>query len=526
MAALRGVVLMAVAGDVDARALGSRRRDLLVLAATILASATVFIDTAVMTIALPVLQEEFDAELAGLQWIAESYLLTLTALMLTGGALGDRFGRRMVFLIGVVLFAATSLWCGLSGDVGQLLAARAGQGVAGALLVPGSLAILTHYFPLSERGRAIGIWSAFTSISVAFAPLLGGWMIDVLSWRWIFFINVPLGLIVVALTLAGVPESRDSSMNGRIDWMGALLATTGLGALVFALIEWGRLGPTHWLVITCLIAGVVLIAAFIRHEAREPVPMLPLGLFANRTFSGTNLATLMLYAGLSIVLFFMPIHLMHVRGYTALEAGAAMLPFIIMLSLISHLAGRLADRYGARLLVTFGPILAGLGFVMLGMPGLEGSYWSTYLPGMVVTGLGVALTVPPLTMAVMSAAPASRAGIASAINNAISRLAFLLAVAVMGAIALLRFEIGLGPEMAELLGDEVLKLGAAGVPAHLPNQADIQAAIDFAALQTFRLMTASACGLALVAGLIAWLTIDPHDHLKRDPERPVEVLPG
>lgn len=498
----------------------------MVLAATILASATVFIDTVVMTIALPVLQGEFNADMAEMQWIAEAYLLTLTALMLTGGALGDQLGRRLIFLIGVVLFSAASLWCGLSGGIGGLMAARAAQGIAGALLVPGSLAILTHYFPNEERGRAIGIWSAFASIAVAFAPVLGGWMIDVLSWRWIFFINVPIGFVVVGLTLAGVPESRDESFSGRVDWIGALLATAGLGSLVFALIEWGRLGLTHWLVLTCLGLGVVLTAAFIRFESRTTAPMLPLGLFANRTFCGTNLATMMLYGGLSITLFFMPIHLIHVRDYSAMAAGAAMLPFILMLSLLSHLAGWLADRYGARLLITFGPIIAGLGFAMLGWPGLSGPYWSTYLPGMTITGLGIALTMTPLTTAVMSAAPSERAGIASAINNAVSRLAFLLALAVMGAVAVLRFKTGLGPELTDLLGSEVLKLGAAIVPDTVPDREGVMLAIDEAALVTFRLMMSCACWLALSAGIIGWLTIGPNDHLKRDPNVPIDVMPG
>lgn len=499
---------------------------ILVLAATILASATVFIDTAVMTIALPILQHEFNAGLVEMQWIAEAYLLTLTALMLTGGALGDQLGRRLIFLIGVGLFAAASLWCGLSRGVGELMAARAAQGIAGALLVPGGLAILTHYFPAAERGRAIGIWSAFTSISVAFAPILGGWMIDVMSWRWIFFINVPIGFAVIALTFAGVPESRDQTHSGKVDITGALLATGGLGALVFALIEWARLGPTHWLVLSCLILGITMMAGFIRHEARTPAPMLPLGLFRNRTFTGMNVATLLLYGGLSIILFFMPIHLIHVRGYTALQAGGAMLPFILMLALLSHLAGWLADRYGARLLITIGPILSGLGFVMLGWPGLSGPYWATYMPGMAVTGLGIALTVTPLTTAVMSAAPAARAGIASAVSNAVSRLAFLLALAVMGAVALFRFKAGLGPDVTLLLGVEVQKLGAAVVPEALPGREQVQLAIDLAALSTFRLMTACACGLSLGAAVIGWLTIDPNDHLKRDPSHPVEILPG
>lgn len=501
-------------------------KPLVVLAATILGSATVFIDTAVMTIALPVVQTEFEADLAELQWITEAYLLTLTALMLTGGALGDQLGRRRIFLIGIVLFAAASLWCGLSRGVGELLIARAGQGIGGALLVPGSLAILTHYFPKGERGRAIGIWSAFTSISVAFAPLLGGWMIDTLSWRWIFFINVPLGVVVVFLAFAGVPESRDESQSGKIDWLGALLATFGLGALVFALIEWGRLGPTHWLVLSSLVLGIVLTAGFFRHEARTSAPMLPLGLFRNRTFWGTNVATLLLYAGLSIVLFFMPIHLMHVRDYTATEAGAAMLPFILMLSFLSHFAGWVADQYGARLPITIGPIIAGTGFLLLGWPGLTGPYWSTYMIGMVVTGLGIALTVTPLTMAVMNAAPANRAGIASAINNAVSRLAFLLAVAVMGAIALTRFKMGLGPELIELLGDEVFKLGAARVPPDFADQSDTALAVDMAALLTFRLMMSCACFFALAAGAIGWLTVSAKSHPPRDPNTPVEVLPG
>lgn len=489
------------------------------LVATILGSSMAFIDGTVVNVALPVLQRELNVTVADLQWVVESYALFLAALLLVGGSLGDHYGRRRIYGIGVGLFAAASVWCGFASDANQLILARAAQGIGGALLVPGSLAIIGATFSQEQRGRAIGTWSGFTGITAALGPVLGGWLVEHATWRLVFFINLPVALVVLAVVSRFVPESRDEDAPAGLDLWGAALAVVGLGALVFGLIESGRLGLGHPLVLGALVLGAAGLVGFLVREARADEPMMPLELFRSRTFSGANLLTLLLYAALGGSLFYLPFNLMQVQGYSATAAGASFLPFILIMFALSRWSGGLVQRYGARLPLVVGPIIAALGFAMFALPGLGESYWTTFFPATVVLGLGMAVSVAPLTTAVMSAVEGRHVGLASGINNAVSRTAALLAIAVMSVIMLAAFngeldhhmgQLQLAPEVQQALDAQRIKLAGAEPPAGLgePARAEVERAIDESFLGAFRLVMLCAAGLALASALSAWLLIE------------------
>ena len=413
-----------------------------VLAATILASSMAFIDGSVVNIALPTIQRELAAGFAALQWVVNAYVLLLGALILVGGGLGDRFGRRRIFLVGLVVFAVASLACARAPDVGWLIAARALQGAGAALLVPQSLAIIAAAFPRAERGRAIGTWAGASAITTALGPPLGGFLIDTLDWRAAFWINLPLSAAAIWLALRHVPESRDpavSGAKGQLDWAGALLAVAACGALTVGLTQLAEQGDgPRAPAVAALLLGLVGLWLFARTERRAAFPLMPPELFRDPAFLGANVMTLFLYGALSAVLFLLPFDLIARRGLSATEVGLSLLPFGLIIGTLSRGAGQLVDRTGARPLLAAGSALVALATAALALS--PGGYWSGVLAPIVLLALGMALVVSPLTTVVINAAPDAKAGAASGINNAASRLAGLFAVALAGATASLIFQ--------------------------------------------------------------------------------------
>ncbi len=493
-----------------------------VLVATILGSSMAFIDGSVVNVALPIIQRDLNATTADVQWIVETYALFLAALILVGGSLGDHFGRRRIFAMGISIFTLASIWCGLSPTVLSLILARAVQGIGAALLVPGSLAIISASFSDEQRGRAIGTWSGFSALTTVVGPVLGGVLVQYASWRWVFFLNVPLAAVVLAVLFWRVPESRDPDVSGGLDWWGTLLVTLGLGALVYGLIEAGSLGFGNTLVLGTLVIGVIALLAFLLVEARSSAPMVPLTLFRSHTFSGANLLTLLLYGALSGVTFFLPFDLIQVQGYAPTFAGAAFVPFILLMFLLSRWAGGLVHRYGAKLPLVIGPVITAVGFALFALPGITsgpGSYWITFFPAVLVMGLGMTITVAPLTTAVMGAVEQRHAGIASGINNAVSRTAGLLAIAVFGIVALAVFTssleshlatLHLSPGVQQLIEAQRTKLAGITIPTSVSGetQAALKQAIDESFVSAFRLVSLLGAALALLSALSAWLLIE------------------
>jgi EmrB/QacA subfamily drug resistance transporter len=410
------------------------RQQRLTLVATILGSTVVFLDATVINVALPAIADGLDAELAGQQWVVEVYMLTMVSLLLVGGSLGDQFGRRRMYVAGLVGFAVTSALCAIAPTVEFLIAARGLQGIAGALLVPGSLAIVAATFEGEARGKAVGTWTAWTGIATVFGPAGGGALIGLTSWRAIFWVNLPLIAVTAWLCLRAVEESRDPDAFRGIDWVGILLSAAGLGGPVFALIEQPTRGWGDPLVLVTFLGGIACFVAFVLWEARARHPMLDLTLFRIRNFAVANVTTLAAYAGLIGGLFFVGLYLQQVVGYTALEAGLATTPISVLLFVLSPRFGRLASGTGPRLPMTVGPIVGGLGLLLMLRVGADADYLADVLPAVLVFGLGLSATVAPLTATVLDSVPERRVGIASGVNNGVSRVAGLLAIAVLGAV--------------------------------------------------------------------------------------------
>ncbi|MDQ4072542.1 MAG: MFS transporter [Actinomycetota bacterium] len=419
------------------------------LVACIAGSSVVFLDEFVVNVALPAIQRDLGGGLSGQQWVSNAYLLALGSLLLVGGSLGDVFGERRVFALGVTGFGVMSVVCAIAPTLEALVAARALQGVAGAVLVPSTLAVIVATFGEDERGRAIGTWTAWTGIATVAGPLVGGQIVDAASWRWIFAINVPLVCATLALVLIAMPRPTTRTVRGRVDLVGAVLAALGLAGPVFALVEQPRLGWASAGVIGPLAAGLLLLGAFARWEQRTSHPMMPLSLFRRRNFSAGNLQTLAMYGGMASLFFFLTIFLQQVAGYDAFEAGLASLPTTVVLFVLSHRFGALADRYGSRPFLVAGPLVAAAGMVLLLRVDAGLDYPTELLPALLVFSIGLSMTVAPLTAAVLAGVEERSAGVASGVNNAVARVAELVAIAAIGLVVAARFDAGIDSRLGE-----------------------------------------------------------------------------
>src|ERR1700733_8830193 len=488
-----------------------------ILVATVFGSSMAFIDSTVVNVAMPAIQANFHATVVDVQWVIESYGLLLAALILVGGSLGDIFGHRRMFVAGVAIFAAASAGCGVALNIDQLIIARSVQGVGAALLVPGSLALISMSFDEKSRGQAIGTWSGFTAITTAVGPVLGGCLVEYASWRWVFFINVPIAAAVVIISFWRISESR-SAVEARVDWWGAHLATVGLGGLVNGFIESASLGWRNPLVFGSVIVGLICILAFGLVEANVTAPMLPLRLFQSRGFSGANLLTLLLYAAFGIFFFLFPLNLVQVQGYSATATGGAILPLILLMFLLSRWSGGLVVRYGARVPLILGPLVGTLGFILFALPSVGENYWKAFFPGVIVMGFGMAVTVAPLTTAVMSSVNQDQVGTASGINNAVARVASVLAIAVIGVVMVKAFGFRLDNALAhlplppgllqELHADEI-ELAGLQLPAGLNpgTKVAIKEFIAEAFVFGFRIVMLVCAGLFVAGATVAWFMI-------------------
>lgn len=471
-----------------------------VLAATIVASAMAFIDSTVVGIALPAIQQSLGADILALQWVVNAYLLILGSLILVGGGLGDRLGRRRIFVIGIVIFAISSLLCGVAPNVETLIAARALQGIGAAMLVPQSLAIIAANFPKEVRGRAIGTWAAASAVTTALGPPIGGFLIDTLSWRAVFWINLPLSVLALWLAWRYVPESRDERATGPIDWLGSLTAIVAFGALTYGLSRLSESGADPFLIGIAILIGFAGVAYFASVETHAANPVAPPSLFRSRVFTVVNVVTIFLYGALSGVLFLLPFDLLAARQLTAAEAGLALLPFGIIIGVFSRVSGGLADTYGARIFLVVGSLVVGIGY--LGFALVNENFWIGVLLPVVVLSAGMAVVVSPLTTAVMNAAPDEKSGAASGVSNAASRLAGVLAVAIIGATAGIIFTL-ISPEGARF--GLIPALGESG-----------RAAIKSAFLSAYSVSMAFAAIWAFLAAALAFFFL-PND-------RPVEAV--
>ena len=492
-----------------------------VIAAASLGSGMAFLDSTVMNVALPAVQAELGASAREVQWSYGAFALVLSALILVGGTLGDRFGRRRLFVIGAAIFGAASLWCALVPDTGQLVVARAVQGLGGALLIPASLAIIGASFEGKQRARAIGAWGALSGLAMAVGPVLGGLLVEYVSWRAAFLMAPAMAIVAIPIALSHVPESRDPDAR-RLDLAGAILATSGLAGVIYALIESSVRGFGDSRVLAGLVIGLIAFSAFVLVEQHARHPMVPPSLFHSRNFTGANLVTLLFYMALTGSLFFLPFLMMQVHGYSAFVAGSVFLPFVAMALLIGRFSGRISARFGAKLpLIVASLALAG-GLLLFALPGADhGSYWISFFPAMVVQGFGMALAITPMTTVALGSVEDEHSGMASGVNNAVTRVAGLLAVAVLGAFIYGAFSSSLDARMEgmKMSGEiriameaEKADLGAAEAPPGVNEgmEARIEHAIDESFVVAFRTVMLASAGLALASALIAALLVgDP-----------------
>jgi len=505
-----------------------------IMVSAILASAMAFIDSTALNVVLPSLQESLHATGADLFWVLNAYLLMLAALILIGGSLGDQLGRKRVFMGGILIFIAGSAACGISSSTGMLITCRIIQGIGGAFMIPGSLSLISSSIDEKERGRAIGTWSSVTTVVTIGGPIMGGALADAGLWRYIFFINVPLGLTALLILWRKVPESRNEGADRSLDLAGAVAIASGLALLTFGFLRIPATGWRDWQVLGALAAGVGLLLVFIGVEKRSKNPMMPLGLFSNRVFSGVNALTFFLYAGLGAGMLFLSLNLVQVQGYDQLQAGMTFLPFPLLMITLARYAGNLSDKYGPRYLLIAGPATAGAGLLLLSFVGQTrgpSDYWTSFLPGVLVFGLGMAFTVAPLTATVMGSAGQQYSGVASGINNAMSRIANVFANAIFGALAVLLFTGALGREMdgmgrvgagqrvdgmGRIGGSErqtvmaqAADLGNAKVPAGVPaaDRAAVSAAYHSAFISAYRGILRVSAALAFAGALMAFVFV-------------------
>jgi EmrB/QacA subfamily drug resistance transporter len=503
-----------------------RRRKTFTLIATILGSTVVFLDATVVNVALPALSDDLDASLADQQWVVEAYLLALVALLLVGGSLGDQFGRRRMFMIGLAGFAVTSIMCAVAPTTEVLIAGRALQGFAGALLVPGSLAILASTFEGAERGKAVGTWTAWSGIATLIGPAGGGALVEAISWRAIFWVNIPLIAITLLVAWEAVQESSDPDADRRIDWPGIALSAAGLGLPVYALIQQPTLGWGDPLVYGTFIGGVVLFAIFLFWESRMSYPVLDLSLFRIRNFAVTNVETLIVYSGLLGAFFFLTLFLQQTVGYSPIEAGLATTPTSLLLFFLSPRWGKMSTSTGPRLPMALGPVVAGVGLLLLLRVGADADYVTEVLPGILLFGLGLSATVAPLTATALNSVEERHVGVASGINNGVSRVAGLLAIAVLGALISGQFGAKIDTELegaalsadgreavADAKADPLPAPDTEGLPPEEAGQ--IEAAATSAAEDGFHLGIAVAGSLMIIGGAIAGVGI-------QNPSRPAE----
>lgn len=505
-----------------------------VLIATILGSCMSYIDSTVIYIALPVLQKDLNVTVVQAQWIVEAYVLFQAALILVGGSLGDRLGRRRVFGIGVVIFALASALCGFATSGNFLILARILQALGGAMLGPASLAIITAYFDEKQRPAAFGAWSGSSAIAIALGPALGALIVQHFSWRWLFFINIPVAVLTLLVLFWKVPESRDEHAASRLDLRGASLATLGLGLFVFGFIEssnYGFLSPIVW---GSILLGVTFFILFIHSQRITKEPLLPLTLFKSPTFSGANLFTLLLYAAINALIFFLPFNLIQIQGYEVIQAALGFLPFPIIIALASGWSGKMIHRFGVKRPLIVGPLIVAVGFILFGLAGLGGSFWLTFFPAVIVMAVGMSIIIAPLTTAVMSSAPNRLSGTASGINTAINSTANVLAVAVLGVVALSVFNVSvdnqlrsidLPPQIVADIEAETVKLANAQAPASLPQEQQdlVNHIFDLSFINAFQVLMFVCAGLAIVASGVSYYMIESNIHEERKMEAPLSA---